>query len=335
MKFFLCILFFFNNCAFYLSHLGMEQISQFMTREKIDIVIQENRLNSQTIDMLSFVKEAKSFGVKELALAEDSGFVYFVNLDRKEVGWNVSASFPLEFKSYTWWFPIAGEVPYKGFFSYEKAKSEEEILKEKGLDTRIRITGGYSTLGWISDPIFSPQLEWPKPKLAGLVFHEMAHATVYIPGDSKFNESYANFVEWKGVEKFYENKNDPEFLEFNKNNTLQKKSLELIKETAENLKTVYSSNISDHDKLLAKKETIERFKEKAIYQKLIPENSIDKFLKKDWNNEDFIGVLRYKSGNKFFLDKFDESNGDFSRFHIAVLDYKNLTDEERKTAMEE
>ncbi|MCC5815679.1 MAG: aminopeptidase [Leptospira sp.] len=335
MKFFLFILFFFNNCALYLSHLGMEQVNQFMIREKIDVVIQENKYDSKTIEMLSFVKEAKSYGIKELALAEDSGFIYFVNLERDEVGWNVSASFPLEFKSYTWWFPIAGEVPYKGFFSYEKAKSEEDILKAKGLDTRIRITGGYSTLGWISDPIFSPQLEWSRPKLAGLVFHEMAHSTVYIPGDSKFNESYANFVEWKGVEKFYENKDDPDYLEYNKNKNLQKKSLELIKETAENLKSIYSSERSDQEKLIAKKETIDMFKEKVISLKLVPEKSIEKFLNKDWNNEDFIGVLRYKSGNKFFLDKFNESNEDFSIFHKSVLEYQNLTEEERKIAMEE
>ncbi|EMO04068.1 aminopeptidase domain protein [Leptospira interrogans serovar Icterohaemorrhagiae str. Verdun HP] len=48
------------------------------------------------------------------------------------------------------------------------------------MDTRIRITAGYSTLGWFEDPIFSSQIEDTKPyEVASLVFREMAHATVY------------------------------------------------------------------------------------------------------------------------------------------------------------
>jgi len=31
---------------------------------------------------------------------------------------------------------------------------EEQELKKKGLDTRLRITAGYSTLGWFSDPLY-------------------------------------------------------------------------------------------------------------------------------------------------------------------------------------
>jgi predicted aminopeptidase len=77
------------------------------------------------------------------------GFEYFTNLDREEVGWNVSASYPLKFESYTWWFPFAGTVPYKGYFDLAKAKDEEKNLIEKGFDTRVRITAAYSTLGMV------------------------------------------------------------------------------------------------------------------------------------------------------------------------------------------
>lgn len=96
-----------------------------------------------------------------------------------------------------------GIVPYKGYFDLEKAKEEENKLIEKGLDTRLRITAGYSTLGWFSDPVLSPQLRMTEDELVSLVIHELTHATVYFPGDSNFNESYASFVEEIGTEKFY------------------------------------------------------------------------------------------------------------------------------------
>lgn len=67
----------------------------------------------------------------------------------------------------------------------------------------MRITAGYSTLGWFSDPVLSPQLRMTEDELVSLVIHEMSHATVYFPGDSNFNESYASFVEEIGTEKFY------------------------------------------------------------------------------------------------------------------------------------
>lgn len=335
MKFFLLSLLFFNHCMIYLSHLGSEQISHIFKREKIQDVLESNGFNTDIRDRLKFIQEVKNFGVENLALSPDSGFVYYVELNRDEVGWNVSASSPLKFESYTWWFPIAGEVPYKGFFNYEKAIEEENNLKKKGLDTRVRITGGYSTLGWFSDPIFSPQLKWEKPKLAGMVIHEMAHATVYIPGDTRFNESYANFVEKKGIEKFYQNSQNSEYPEELKNRDLRKKSLDLIKKTAFRLETIYNSNLSDAEKLERKREKIQEFKDIALKEKLVSSKNKQKFLEKDWNNEDFIGVLRYKSGSKYFERIFEESDQNFERFHSKVMDYAKLTDQEKKQAMEE
>lgn len=320
----------------YLTHLGTEQMSQIWNREKITELVQSDNLPSSQKERLEFVLKTKEFGVEHLHLSPDSGFVYYVELDREEVGWNVSASYPLEFRSYTWWFPIAGEVPYKGFFDYDRALEEEKKLKQKGLDTRIRVTGGYSTLGWFSDPIFSPQLKWAYPRLAGLVLHEMSHATVYIPGDSKFNESYANFVEEKGVALFYQEETEvKDYEKYRNSQKKQKESLELIRNTAVALQSIYESEITDSEKRKEKEKTIENFKSTALEMGLVPSEKETLFREKDWNNEDFIGVLRYKSGKKFFESKFQEAKGDFSLFHRLVRDYEKLSPEEKKLAMEE
>ncbi|MCG9875413.1 MAG: aminopeptidase [Leptospiraceae bacterium] len=335
MKIFIFILFFLTNCIGYLSHLGKEQIHQIWSRQKILDIIQNRTEDDPTIQSLEFIQEIKSFGVEHVALSSDSGFEYFVKLNRKEVGWNVSASYPLEFKSYTWWFPIAGEVPYKGYFDMSLAMEEEKNLKQLGLDTRLRVTGGYSTLGWLSDPVFSPQLEWSKPDLAGLVFHEMAHATYYLPGDSTFNESYAEFVERKAVELYYKNKSDPDYLDWYDKKSKRLKSFALIIDTANQLKSIYESSHTDEVKLKQKFEIISSFKAKAIRDNYIPKKVQQKFMEKDWNNEDFIGALRYKSGGKFFEAQFQKANGNFSIFHNLVKSYESLSKEEKEKILAE
>ncbi|WCL50259.1 aminopeptidase [Leptospira sp. GIMC2001] len=325
-----------QNCVIYLSHLAGEQVDQFKKRERIDKVIANDSASPEEISKLRFIQDVKKFGIEHLALSEDSGFEYYVKLDRDSVGWNVSASYPLEFRSYTWWFPIAGEVPYKGYFDNKLALEEEKSLKHKGLDTRIRITGGYSTLGWFSDPVFSPQLQAQLPELAGLVFHEMTHATVYIPGDPVFNESYASFVETKGVELYYTNKDlTKDLISWKDRKDKKMKSIQLIRSTAEVLKKIYESDRSDMEKLKLKANAISEFKVSAIKKGFVSKENIDKFTKKDWNNEDFIGALRYQSGNTFFERVFQEAGGDFLKFHNLVKKYEKLSKEERKQILKD
>ncbi len=323
--------------SYYLFHLGKEQLVQIQNRQSIEKLLENRNLEPELWEKLYFVRSVREFAIQELALSSNSGFRYYVPLNRDEVGWNVSASYPLEFRSYTWWFPIAGTVPYKGFFNLDMAKEEEFRLKSMGLDTRIRVTGGYSTLGWFSDPIYSVQLKWSKPRIAGLIIHEMAHSTVYIPGESQFNESYANFVENKGLEIFYTkyNFNDPEYLEELKNRETQKKIIYFIKNTAKLLDSIYKSDLPDTDKLIEKQKIIRNFKEQLLQSGLIEKSSREKFLAREWNNEDFIGVLRYKSGEIYFKKVFDEVNQDFQAFHNKVKEFETLSVEEKKHFMEE
>jgi predicted aminopeptidase len=42
----------------------------------------------------------------------------------------------------------------------------------------------YSTLGWFNDPLLSTFIKYPDGELARLIFHELAHQTVYAPGDT-------------------------------------------------------------------------------------------------------------------------------------------------------
>lgn len=329
----LCFPLVLNGCLPYLYHLGKEQSAIILGREKIETVLNKPHLDAKTKEKLRLIREVRNFAIEELALNESGGFEYFTKLNREEIGWNVSASEALALKSYTWWFPIAGTVPYKGFFDKEMALELETELKEKGYDTRVRAIGGYSTLGWFSDPVLSPQLNWPDHRLVGLVIHEMAHATVYLPGDTTLNESYASFVEEIGTERFYIHKEGNASLHLEKFKREKKKretTIHLLKQYADLLKEVYASEKDKETKLELKKTIILQFKNKVIEDKLVPEEKSKEFLARDWNNEDFLGALRYHSGEVSFLNLYETSNRNLSNFHKEVKKLFELPEVKRK-----
>ncbi|MBM9500457.1 aminopeptidase [Leptospira sp. 201903071] len=328
----------FQNCVGYLWHLGTGQLDILLKRTPIEEVLKDPNTKEELRLKLREVENFREFGIKELALEPAAGFKSFVPLEREELGWHVAACYPLKLESYTWWFPIAGTVPYKGYFSLEKAKEEEKELKEKGFDTRIRITAGYSTLGWFEDPIFSSQLEGKSHEVASLVFHEMAHATVYFPGDSVFNESYASFVEEEGTFRYLESvegKESPQKKEILLRKEESKKLKEILVQTANRLKTLYTSPLEDEEKRKQKFELINEFKN-LLFSKKNEFQTIrmEKLSKREWNNEDFIGYLRYHSGTDFFRKEFAAVGNDFSKFHERMRTLVALSKEERKKLLQ-
>jgi predicted aminopeptidase len=178
-------------------------------------------------------------------------------------------------------------------------------------------------------------------ELVSLVIHEMSHATVYFPGDSNFNESYASFVEEEGTELFYRAHNSDKAEEV----LLKRKKAKLqsdiiiskVKETAFKLKAMYErEDLSDTEKFEQKKKIIEEYRTEILanadkFSNFNPE----KFKKTPLNNENFIGILRYHSGSKLFQDKFKEVGRDFKKFHEEMEKLKPLSVEERAEMLKE
>jgi hypothetical protein len=79
------------------------------------------------------------------------------------------------------------------------AKAEAEAQRALDLEVAVYPVPAYSTLGWMNwaggDPLLSTFIGYPEGELARLVFHELAHQVLYVPGDTVFNESYATAVE--------------------------------------------------------------------------------------------------------------------------------------------
>jgi predicted aminopeptidase len=159
---------------------------------------------SHVKDRLALVPDLKRFVEKTLGVRPTGNYSTYVNLKRPYVVWVVLASESFALKAKTWSFPIAGTVPYLGFFSESAAKKYGDELRAQGLDVVVRGAAAYSTLGWLRDPLLSSMLGDGPDDLVNLLFHETTHSYLYVPGDSTFNESAASFIGEYGEREFIE-----------------------------------------------------------------------------------------------------------------------------------
>jgi predicted aminopeptidase len=115
----------------------------------------------------------------------------------------VSAAYRDTLKPYTWWFPIVGRVPYKGYFDFAAARRDAKNLAADGFDVYVRPSDAFSTLGFFNDPLLNTTLKGDTLSLANTVIHELTHNTFYASGQAPFNESFAMFVGARGAAAFY------------------------------------------------------------------------------------------------------------------------------------
>lgn len=182
------------GCAVgYLATQGYYQGKLLAGRIPVAEAMQRNDLSPEKKRALTLIQQVRTYGEETLGLSPTQNYT-LINLEWKEEIWNITASRELSFTPYTWWFPIVGTVPYKGFFRKPDAEKEAESIRKKDFEVSVRRVAGYSTLGWFKDPILPSMLDYETPELANLILHELAHATVFIPGHIDFNESFASFV---------------------------------------------------------------------------------------------------------------------------------------------
>jgi predicted aminopeptidase len=172
-------------------------------RRPIAQVIADPRQTPETRRKLRLVLAAREFGRD--ALGERVGDSYTLYAEKKSdtLATVLSAAYKDRFAAKTWWFPIVGRVPYKGFFHEEDARREAAKLEAEGYDTYMRPTSAFSTLGWFNDPVLSTLLRYDDVSLANTVLHELFHNTFFAPGKIAFNESMANFVGGRGAIDFF------------------------------------------------------------------------------------------------------------------------------------
>ena len=158
---------------------------------------------------LARVLEIRAFAGRELALPDNASYRSYVAVDRPYLTWVVFAAPALSLKPVRWCYPIVGCAVYRGYFHRSAATAFAARLRRDGDDVYVGGVPAYSTLGWFADPLPSTVIDWPVPELAGLIFHELAHQELFVPGDSRFDESFAVAVQEAGVRRWLQTHGTP------------------------------------------------------------------------------------------------------------------------------
>lgn len=193
----------------YLLRAAWEEGRILQRRRPITAVMADPATSAATRAKLQLVLDARRFAADSLGLRAGESFTTYTRLDSDTLVLVLSGAYRDRLESYTWWFPIVGDVPYKGFFDARDAVRAEGALRGRGLDTYLRPSPAFSTLGFFNDPLLSTSLEADSIELANTVFHELTHNTYYATGEAVFNESFANFVGARASAAFFRARRAP------------------------------------------------------------------------------------------------------------------------------
>jgi len=181
----------------------LEEAKILSRRQPISELVADPGTPSDMKEKLRVVLAARQYAKDSLRLRTKDSFTTYSRLDHDTLVLLVSAAYRDTLKPYTWWFPIVGRVPYKGYFDFAAARREAKNLAADGLDVYVRPSDAFSTLGFLNDPLLNTTLKGDTLALANTVIHELTHNTFYASGQAPFNESFAMFVGARGAAAFF------------------------------------------------------------------------------------------------------------------------------------
>ena len=313
-------------------HLGL-----MAAREPIDEVIADPATPAAVRERLELARQAREFAVDELGLPDNGSYTRYVQLDRPAVVYNVFAAPAFSLEPKRWCFPVAGCVVYRGYFSRSRAERFAAGLEAEGWDTWVGGAAAYSTLGRFEDPILSSMLYRDDARLAGLLFHELAHQRLYVKGDSAFNEAFATTVEEEGVRRWLVAAGREDELAAWQRGRQRAAAFEfLVARTRGELQVVYAAGLSEAEMRAGKAAAFARLQRE--YQALKASwggwDGYDRWFDAPLNNARLVPSATYRALVPAFRILLLEADGDLDAFYAEAERLGDLPQAERDAEMQ-
>ena len=322
----------------YYSQAARGQLAIVLGREDIQRMLLDEEVAPELRDKFNEVLLIRDFALNELNLPVGENYSSYVDVRREHVVWNVFAAPEFSTDPVSWCYPIAGCVSYRGYFSESGATNYAASLEEDGFDVYLGGVDAYSTLGWFEDSILSTVMSRANYQIAGLIFHELAHQVIYVPGDTTFNESFATAVEREGVKRWLVSRNTSEVIATAETDSVrQQQFVELVADFRDRLDNLYESSLSDSDKRRDKSRLQEQLRQdyQGLKQTWDGYDGYDSWFARSLNNAQLATVSSYNDLVPFFNSLLDESGRDLDIFFAAVEQLAQLSAEERESRLQD
>jgi predicted aminopeptidase len=315
----LCALLLCSGCetlSYYTQAIG-GQLDLMASARPLDAWLADPATPQALRQRLETAQRIREFASRNLGLPDNGSYTSYAELGRPFVVWNVFAAPAFSVEPRRQCFPFTGCVPYLGFFSQKDAQREAAKLKGEGLDVYVGGVLAYSTLGWFNDPLLSTFIRYPDAQVARLVFHELAHQTVYARGDTTFNESFAVVVEDEGVRRWLASRgSEAELAAFEAAQARKRSFAAAVKETRERLARVYASGLPPEAMREKKRAEFDRLR--AQFPRAVPAEP---------NNAFLASVALYTEMVPGFERLLAECGGDLKKFYARA---RQLASTDRK-----
>lgn len=310
-------------------HATMGHLDLMARRQPLEVLIADPATPETYKARLARVAAMRDFASRELALPDNGSYRQYARLSEDYPVWSVWVTPEFELAPRESCFPVSGCVPYRGYYTRASAEAYAAGFRASGDDVLVGGVTAYSTLGYFDDPLTSAMLRLPDERLAGLLFHELAHQVVYVKNDATFNESFARAVEIEGILRWLAHQQDQAGL------TAYRAALERADAFFESIKTtrtalaeLYASPLDDAAKRAGKARLFESLR--ASHRRRVAEDpawsAYDAWFEGELNNAKLAAVSTYFDEVESFRALLAAHHHDFAAFYAAV---KTLAAERR------
>jgi len=313
------------------------QVEILTNARPIDRVVHDERLPAKVRNKLAVVQDARRFATEELGLPSQHEFNRYTDLRRRYVSWVVFAAPEFSVEGKLWWYPVVGSLEYRGYFSEKAARDEAARCKAQGYEVYVGGVEAYSTLGWFRDPVLNTFFARSDPELAELMFHELTHVKLFLPGDTDFNEAFAQTTAEEGVRRWLlSNGNRQRLAAYEASLAKDREIIRLLLATRERLAHLYGRKGIDVGQMRREKAAVfQRMREQyqVIRQRWHGDSRYDRAFAKPWNNARLNTVATYYDLMPGFERILQREHGDLKAYFDDVARLGRLGKEERATAL--